>query len=104
MMKITNDSKIRIANVGVDTFSAGFKTMTDPDALRLANEVCLIMGGHFVNDKQKAHFLAHLGYLLLNQVLKDDFNHDNIIKNIKNGKEFLGKWKMVEKKVNPTKE
>ena len=39
----------------------------------------------------------HFFYSLLHDVLKKDFNPDNIIKNIKNGKYFLDKWKIRDK-------
>ena len=96
-MKKTNDFKIRIADGGSDTFSAGYKTMRDKDALNLARDICFIMSKNFIPEGSRGSFLAHLSYSLLHDVLKKDFNPDNIIKNIKNGKYFLDKWKIRDK-------
>jgi hypothetical protein len=81
---------LRIARCGTDTYSIGYKTIEDEDALKLAYKAVGILTQNFVNKDLNPQFKYHLACMLLHNLKYDTKMLD---KDIKEAEKILNAYK-----------
>lgn len=84
--------QVKISHCGMDSFWANYEIMKHDDPLILLNKAVNHISDNFVGEDSSAVILYDLACLILWGL--DGWKEEKLLKDIKDGKELIGKWKV----------